>query len=523
MAGIKDKAKTKEQLLKEIAEMQRSIVQMQKSENQHKHTAEMFKKSEKEYRELVEFANSIILRIDTAGNIIFINEFAYKFFGYTKKEIIGRNVIGTIVPKVESSGRDLAVFIESICQNPAKHTINENENMRKDGSRVWVLWTNKGILDAKGCVIGILCVGNDITERKEAERVLQNARDELERKVQERTFELKKAYEDLLYEVAERKVYEEALRESETKYRSIFDGAIEGIFQTDAEGIYTMVNAAFARMLGYKSPEEFISVVANMEQNLYVNPERGIELKKLLEMNGYVKGVETQYYKKDKSRIWVSMSIRAVFDERGSFIFYEGTVIDITMRRVLDGTTKALSMAIEIRDPYTAGHQHRVTQLATAIAKEMNFDDDHIKAIQTAGMLHDIGKIYVPAEFLSRPGRISTHELSVLRDHSEAGYEILKNIEFEYPIADIVYEHHERMDGSGYPRGLSGDQILMDARIIAVADVVESMASHRPYRPSLGIARALNEIRGNRGKLYDGNVVDICLKLFKEKGFRLEI
>jgi PAS domain S-box-containing protein/putative nucleotidyltransferase with HDIG domain len=366
----------------------------------------------------------------------------------------------------------------------------------------------------------------EIVELRQSLKKIQkseNARDELEKRFQDRTAELQKAYEDLLYEVAERKVYEEALRESETKYRSIFDGAVEGIFQTTAEGKYTMVNAAFARLLGYESPEEFITVIADTKLQLYVNPERSVELKKLLQTNGYIKGVETQYYKKDKSRIWVSMSVRAVFDERGNFIFYEGTVIDITMRRVLDGTTKALSMAIEIRDPYTAGHQHRVTQLAAAIAKEMNFDDGHIKAIQTAGMLHDIGKIYVPAEFLSRPGRISTHELNVLRDHSEAGYEILKNIEFEHPIADIVYEHHERMDGSGYPRGISGDQILIDARIIAVADVVESMASHRPYRPSLGIAKALNEIQKNRGTLYDRDVVDICLKLFNEKGFRLEI
>ena len=523
MVKSKDAAKTKEQLLKEMAEMRRLVKQIQKPENQQKHFEEALNKSEGRYRKLVELANSIILQIDTSGNITFFNEYAQKFFGYTSSEVVGKNVVGTIVPEVESSGRDLTDLVDAIRRNPEQHVINENENMRKDGSRVWVLWANSVVLDETGHITEILCIGSDITDRKEAEKILQVSRDDLEAKVRERTSELKKTYEDLLFEMAERKVYEEALRESETKYRSIVEGAIEGIFQTTAEGKCTMANSALAHLLGYTSPAEFVSAASNMEEQVHVSPNRRMEFKSLLESNGYVKGFETQFYKKDGSRIWVSMNVRALYDERGSFIFYEGTVIDITLRHVLDGTTKALSTAVEIRDPYTAGHQERVTQLAAAIAREMNYTGDHIKAIQTAGMLHDIGKIYVPAEFLSRPGRISTHELSVLRDHSNAGYEILKNIEYEYPIAEIVYEHHERMNGSGYPRGLSGDQILMDARIIAVADVVESMASHRPYRASLGTMKALNEIKENRGTLYDAAVVDICLELFNEKGFCFEI
>lgn len=527
MVKSKNAAKTKEQLLKEVAEMRRLVKQIQKSENQHKHFEEVLNKSEDRYRKLVELANSIILQIDTNGNIIFFNEYAQKFFGYTRDEVVGKNVVGTIVPKVESSGRDLTNLIKAIRQNPGQHVMNENENIRKDGSRVWVLWTNSVLLDESSHVTEILCIGSDITDRKEAEKVLQVARDEFEAGAHERTSELKKTYEDLLYEIAERKVYEEALRESETKYRSIVEGAIEGIFQTTAEGKCTMANNALASLLGYASPEEFVSVALNMEEQVYVNPDRRTELKNLLQSNGYAKGFETEFYKKDRSKIWVSMNVRAIYDERGNFIFYEGTVIDITidirLRHVLDETTSALSMAVEIRDPYTAGHQERVTQLATAIAKEMNFGEDHIKAIQTASMLHDIGKIYVPAEFLSRPGRISAHELSVLRDHANAGYEILNNIEYGYPIAEIVYEHHERMNGSGYPRGLSGDQILIEARIIAVADVVESMASPRHYRPSLGIMNALSEIKENRDTLYDIAVVDICLRLFNEKGFSFEL
>ena len=419
------------------------------------------------YRELVDLANSIILRMDTSGKITYINKYGQAFFGYGKDEILAKNVIGTIVPRVESSGRNLTDLVESILENPKQHTVYENENMRKDGSRVWVLWTNGAVRDPQGRVTEILSIGNDITDRRESEKALQHSRDELAERVGQRTAELEKAYEDLLFETAERMVGEEALRESETKYRSIVEGAIEGIFQTTAEGRYTMANAALVRMLGYESAEEFMSVATDMEERLYVNPERCLKLKELLRKTGYVKGFQTQYYRKDGSKIWVSLNVRAVYDGRGSFIFYEGTVEDITMQRVMDGTTKALSMAIEIRDPYTAGHQLRVTELAAVIAKEMGFTEDHLKAIRIAGMLHDIGKIYVPAEFLSRPGQISKHELSVLRDHSQAGYEILKDIEYKYPIAEIVLQHHERMNGTGYPRGVSGDAILIEARIIA--------------------------------------------------------
>jgi len=360
---------------------------------------------------------------------------------------------------------------------------------------------------------------------KEAERMLRRTKQTLEEKVRRRTRELQQINEALLFEIAERKVAEEALRESELRYRSIFEGALEGIFQTTAEGKCILVNDALAHMLGYGSAKEFMALATNMEERLYADPKQRLAFRKMLEAKGRVLGFETQHLRRDGSKIWVSMNVRALYDERGSFIFYEGTVDDISLRKtneVLDGITKALCTAIEIRDPYTAGHQERVTALAVAIAKGMHFTEDHLRAVRIAGMLHDIGKIYVPAEFLSRPGLISKNELNVLRDHTEAGYEILKGIAFEYPIADIILQHHERMNGSGYPRGLSGDGILLEAQIIGVADVVESMASHRPYRPSLGLEKALNEIQENRGVLYDETVVNVCMKLFREQGYRID-
>ena len=178
--------------------------------------------------------------------------------------------------------------------------------------------------------------------------------------------------------------------------------------------------------------------------------------------------------------------------------------------------------AVEVRDPYTAGHQVRSADLARAIATEMGLPQEKIDGIRMAGSIHDIGKLSIPAEILSKPTKLTEIEFSLIKEHSRSGYEMLKDVESSWPLAEIVYQHHERMNGTGYPRNLKGDDILMEARILAVSDVVESMASHRPYRPSLGIEVALEEIENNKGTLYDNTVADVCLKLFREKGFQLE-
>jgi len=192
------------------------------------------------------------------------------------------------------------------------------------------------------------------------------------------------------------------------------------------------------------------------------------------------------------------------------------------LKEILEGVVQAVALTVDIRDPYTAGHQRRVSQLSSAIAKEMNLTLDQIEEIHIAGVLHDIGKISVPAEIISKPGRLNGMEMSLLKAHPQIGYDILGKIDFPWSLAKVILQHHERMDGSGYPAGLSGKEILLEARILGVADVVEAMSSHRPYRPALGIDKALEEISKNRGILYDTEVVDVCLKLFKEKGFKFE-
>ena len=192
------------------------------------------------------------------------------------------------------------------------------------------------------------------------------------------------------------------------------------------------------------------------------------------------------------------------------------------LKRALNGTVLALSEILQRRDPYTAGHQIRVAKLASAIAREMGFSDDRIEGIRIAGLLHDIGKISVPSEILARSGRISDLETDIIETHAQVGYEILKTIEFPWPVLEAVLQHQERLDGSGYPAGLSGDKIILEARILAVADVVEAMSSHRPYRPTLGMDIALAEISDNRGIRYDPEVVDACLRLIREKGYKIE-
>jgi len=235
--------------------------------------------------------------------------------------------------------------------------------------------------------------------------------------------------------------------------------------------------------------------------------------------------------------LWSRMTLTPRFDEDGKIIGILGVGEDITehkradaelrdtmvkLRKTLTGIIHATEMIIETRDPYTAGHQRRVATLAKAIAKKLGLPELQIEGIYMVGVIHDLGKISVPAEILSMPRRLSEAEFSLIKNHPKAGYEILKNIEFPWPVADIVLQHHERINGSGYPVGLDGKDIIMEAKVLAVADVVEAMASHRPYRASFPLKRALGEITQNREILYDPNIVDACLELFHKDKFQFE-
>jgi putative nucleotidyltransferase with HDIG domain len=191
------------------------------------------------------------------------------------------------------------------------------------------------------------------------------------------------------------------------------------------------------------------------------------------------------------------------------------------LKRAVDTILHVLVSALESRDPYAAGHQSKAAHLACAIAEEMGLSREKMEGIRMAGIIHDIGKLSIPTEILTKPAKPTHIELSMIREHSRSGYEILKDVESPWPLAEIVYQHHERMNGAGYPRNLQGNEILMEARILAVSDVIEAMVSHRPYRASLGIEAALDEIEKNKGILYDDAVANACLRLFREKGYQL--
>ncbi len=333
-----------------------------------------------------------------------------------------------------------------------------------------------------------------------------------------------------------RKKAKEALEQSENKYRSIFENAVEGIFQTTLEGRFISVNPAMARMHGYASPEELM-MVDDIGSQMFVNPEEREQYGGTLHELGKVEGHERQTYKKDGTIIWTSVNAHAVKDTDGRVLYFEGTAEDITirkkseedvrqmlekMRKSLLGTIQVISLIVETRDPYTAGHQKRVALLSRAMSRELGLSDDVVNNIGMAATIHDIGKMSVPAEILSKPTRLTALEFSLIKAHPQSGYDILKEACLPYPVAEIVHEHHERLDGSGYPQGLRGDRILLEAKIISVADVVEAIASHRPYRPSLGIDAALDEIEKGKGIFYDGDAVEICTRLFREKGFSFE-
>ncbi len=250
----------------------------------------------------------------------------------------------------------------------------------------------------------------------------------------------------------------------------------------------------------------------------------GIPLKVKGEVVGIIGLVHTERGRKFREsdlNILQKLAELAILSLNNAMLFDQIKNLKSALVATLEETIQAVAYTVEIRDPYTAGHQRRVACLACAIAKKMHLPQEQIKGIEMAATIHDIGKLYVPSELLSKPTRLMDIEFNVIRHHAQAGYDILKGIKFPWPIATVVYQHHEKMDGTGYPRGLHGDDIILESRIVAVADVVEAISSHRPYRPSLGFDTAIEEITAKRGTEYDAAVVDACIEVLKE-GILLE-
>jgi PAS domain S-box-containing protein len=314
---------------------------------------------------------------------------------------------------------------------------------------------------------------------------------------------------------------ESALRASETRYRRMVETAAEGILVSDEDFTIVFCNERMATMLGY-GPGDLLG-----KHTVDLHVAEDAEFRNDQEAHRRA-GESVQYQRRfrraDGSELWVNVSASPILDDEGAFAGSLAMIADISeqrdaegrLKQALTGTVAAMGALVEMRDPYTAGHERRSAELVIAIADQLGLDEDTIETLDLTARMHDIGQIAVPAEILTRPGRLSQNEFTLVKAHPQVAYDILSSIDFGRPIADVILQHHERLDGSGYPNGISGDDLLLEARILAVADVVEAMSSHRPYRPALGVEAALAEVTAGAGSLYDAAVVGACQRVFAE-------
>jgi len=346
----------------------------------------------------------------------------------------------------------------------------------------------------------------------------------------------KKQSQVIYQDITEHRQSEVKIYQSEEKYRTILENIEDGYYEVDLAGNFTFFNDSMCRILGYNKEE-----MMGINNRQYTDKENSKKLfqafNEVYKTGKAARGFDWQITRKDGTKRYIEASVSLLKDSSGKHTGFRGIVSDITERKMAEeklqktleslkravGTTiQVLVSMLESRDPYTAGHQSRVADIARAIATEIGLANEIIEGIRVAGSIHDIGKISIPGEILSKPTKLTDIEFSLVKEHPQSGYEMLKNVESPWPLAQIVQQHHERIDGSGYPNKLKGDEIIIEARIMAVADVVEAMSSHRPYRASLGIDSALEEIEKNKGILYDDTVADACLRLFREKGYQLK-
>ncbi len=324
---------------------------------------------------------------------------------------------------------------------------------------------------------------------------------------------------------------EAALKETEERYEELYERAPNAYLSvcTDDSRLLQF-NQALCDILDYER-----SALTGMKvSELYADTVNGLPLaRKMFAGLNHARGardVELQMRYRQGHSVWVSVSIEPVVDESGKVVESRSSIIDISARKTAEAerrhfaerlqrslfrTIRAIALTIEKRDPYTAGHQERVAELAVMIGRRMGLDEQRLEGLRLGAMIHDIGKISVPSEILNRPGKLEPVMFNIIRVHPVVGYDIIRGIDFPWPLAEMVLQHHERYDGRGYPNNLKGEDILLEARIWAVADVVEAMVSHRPYRPALGEAEAIDEIKQGKGIRYDPQVVEHCLDIFR--------
>ncbi len=470
-----------------------------------------------------------IISVDKNLNFVSWNKAAETMFGWKAEEIIGSLMTPEIHSKVLKT-----LSREEVMASLAKNGswTGKETSLKKDNSQIDTLLSLGIIWDNLGNFNGIVAIHHAINNSL-IKSVIQSD-DEINHKVEEKTEDLLKANRMLQQELEIHKQSALLAKESEGKNRDLVDNIKLGIFRCTPgiKGKFLEINKAMEEITGY--PRE---ALLQMDVCDLFNEEQGNDqFVNEVNITDWKVTRELALKRRDGNPRTVAETVVAIRFDSGAIRYFDGILEDITERKQaqlqlqqslqrLQKTIKEIIQAMayigEVRDPYTAGHQRRVAQLSFEIAKMMGLQDQEYEGLTMAAFVHDIGKILVPADILSKPGKLTKPEFDMLKDHTRIGYEILKTIEFPWPIAKIVLQHHERENGSGYPAGLTGDQIIIEAKILAVADVVEAMSSHRPYRPALGVDKALEEINQNRGTLYDTHVVDACVKLFTDKGFNL--
>lgn len=432
---------------------------------------------------LLDRATDLISLCELDGSLIYCNESMPSQLGYGRDELMGKKIPDMLTPEYAGQFQARVTLMQE-----RGEAIFESAFLRKDGA-VLPVEVHARLLGINGGT-AILSVSRDISERKAAAAALIMAAQ---------------------------------------KWRITFDAIKDSVFLMDRKNRIVQANRALADLV-QKPFTEIIGrpcweVVHNNPTPIADCPAVRMWKSRRREVSVLTVG--------DR---WLKASVDPIFDEGGEITAAVHTVIDITdsvraesdlrkslekMQRTLAGTVSALASTVATRDPYTASHQRGVAGLASAIAQEMRFSPEAVEGMRVTGSLHDIGKIAIPAEILSKPGKINAMEFNLIKGHAQMGHDILEAIEFPWPVAQAVLQHHERLDGSGYPLGIKDGDIIPEARILMVADVVEAMASHRPYRPALGLEVALEEIVRNKGTLYDPEVVEACVRIFTEKGYTI--
>jgi PAS domain S-box-containing protein/putative nucleotidyltransferase with HDIG domain len=457
---------------------------------------------EKRYEYMVQNSPDFIYTLDDKGNFTYINDSSKNILGFDKNQLLRKHYSSVVYPE----------DIEK-----AKYVFNERRAGSRD-SRVTKLRLKKQSADSRGnsnkyVVVELKAKGIYDKPNKDKDKVFLGT-------------------QGIAKDISSFLQIEESLKIQRLCFRQLFNNSHEAIVILDNHDNIIDANKSFENLFNYSAVE-----LKNKNIHKMIVPEDLINESQSISHSAVSNGIfETESTRIRKGGNSVEVSISAypvVYNNKTIAVYhiYKEAVTEKTgglkvektlnkLRKAMGGIINAMVSTIEVRDPYTAGHQQRVADLARAIAQEMGLTPNEIDGIRMAGTLHDLGKVNIPAEILSKPGRLSKIEFSLIKMHPRVAFDILKEIDFPWPIADIVHQHHERIDGSGYPQGLKGNEILLSGKILTVADVVEAIASHRPYRPALGIKTALDEIYVKRGIYYEPSVVDACVKLFEENRFK---